>query len=82
MPSKSPEQHRLMEAVAHDPAFAKKTEIPQSVGREFSNADDKRVDSENFDSVSSSIAAYMRAVSAGDARGIAAIPWANHHGDG
>jgi hypothetical protein len=39
MPSKSPAQHRLMEAVAHNPAFAKKTGIPQKVGKEFANAD-------------------------------------------
>lgn len=38
-PSKSPEQHKLMEAVAHNPKFAKKVGIPQSVGQEFSNAD-------------------------------------------
>ena len=28
-----------MEAVAHNPAFAKKVGIPQSVGQDFSNAD-------------------------------------------
>jgi hypothetical protein len=28
-----------MEAVAHNPSFAKKVGIPQSVGKEFSNAD-------------------------------------------
>lgn len=39
MPSKSPAQHRLMEAVAHDPGFAKKVGIKQSVGRDFANAD-------------------------------------------
>jgi hypothetical protein len=39
MPSKSPAQHRLMEAVAHNPAFAKKVGIPQSVGKDFANAD-------------------------------------------
>lgn len=39
MPSKSKAQHNLMEAVAHDPAFAKKAGIPQSVGREFAQAD-------------------------------------------
>lgn len=41
MPSKSPSQHRMMEAVAHNPAFAKKTGIPQKVGKEFSKADEK-----------------------------------------
>jgi len=42
MPSKSAKQHRLMEAVAHNPAFAKKVGIPQSVGRDFSAADQAR----------------------------------------
>ena len=39
MPSKSPSQHRLMEAVAHNPAFAKKVGIPQTVGKDFASAD-------------------------------------------
>ena len=29
----------MMAAVAHDPAFAKKVGIPQSVGRDFNQAD-------------------------------------------
>ena len=40
MPSKSPAQHRMMEAVAHNPAFAKKVGIPQKVGKEFAKADE------------------------------------------
>jgi hypothetical protein len=40
MPSKSPSQHNLMEAVAHNPAFAKKVGIPQKVGKEFAKADE------------------------------------------
>lgn len=39
MPSKSPEQHRFMAAVANNPAFAKKAGVPQSVGMEFMKAD-------------------------------------------
>ena len=39
MPSKSKAQHNLMAAVAHNKAFAKKVGIPQSVGKEFSEAD-------------------------------------------
>ena len=39
MPSKSSSQHKLMEAVAHNPSFAKKVGIPQKVGKEFANAD-------------------------------------------
>ena len=39
MPSKSKAQHNLMAAVAHNPAFAKKVGIKQSVGKEFASAD-------------------------------------------
>ena len=39
MPSRSAKQARLMAAVAHNPAFAKKVGIPQSVGKEFNRAD-------------------------------------------
>ena len=39
MPSTSKKQHRFMEAVAHNPSFAKKVGVPQSVGKEFANAD-------------------------------------------
>ena len=39
MPSSSKKQHNLMAAVAHNPAFAKKVGIPQSVGKDFSTAD-------------------------------------------
>lgn len=42
MPPKSPEQERLMRAVAHNAAFAKKVGIPQSVGREFAAADKQK----------------------------------------
>ena len=39
MPSTSKKQHKFMEAVAHNPAFAKKAGVPQSVGKDFSTAD-------------------------------------------
>lgn len=39
MPSSSGKQARLMEAVAHDPGFARKAGIPQRVGKEFAMAD-------------------------------------------
>jgi len=39
MPSKSQKQHNLMAAVANNPAFAKKTGIPKSVGEDYINAD-------------------------------------------
>ena len=35
MPYRSPEQARLMRAVANSPGFAKKVGIPQSVGKKF-----------------------------------------------
>ncbi len=42
MPSHSKKQHDLMQAVAHNPEFAKKTGIPQKVGRDFVEADKGR----------------------------------------
>jgi hypothetical protein len=39
MPSTSKKQHNFMAAVAHNPSFAKKAGVPQSVGKDFSNAD-------------------------------------------
>lgn len=39
MPSTSKKQHNFMAAVAHNPAFAKKVGVPQSVGKDFSTAD-------------------------------------------
>ena len=42
MPSKSQAQHNLMAMVAHDPAAAKRLDIPQSVGKEFTKADKGR----------------------------------------
>ena len=41
MPSTSDKQHRFMEAIAHDAAFAKHAGVPQSVGKDFARADDK-----------------------------------------
>ena len=42
MPSTSKKQHNFMAAVANNPSFAKKVGVPQSVGKEFSNADKNR----------------------------------------
>ena len=42
MPSHSAKQHKFMEAVAHNPSFAKKAGVPQSVGKDFSEADKGR----------------------------------------
>lgn len=40
MPSKTPKQKRFMQIVAHDPSFARKVGVSQSVGEEFSKADE------------------------------------------
>ena len=42
MPSKSKKQHNLMAAVANNPKFAKKVGIPQSVGKDYVEADKGR----------------------------------------
>lgn len=42
MPSKNLRQHNLMAAVANNPPLAKKTGIPQSVGKDFLEADKGR----------------------------------------
>ena len=39
MPSTSKKQALFMAAIAHNPAFAKKTGVPQSVGQDFNKAD-------------------------------------------
>jgi len=49
VPSVSKKQHNFMAAVANNPAFAKKAGVPQSVGKEFSNADKGRTFSKGGD---------------------------------
>lgn len=39
MPSKTPKQHRTMEAAKHNPEFAAKLGIPQKVAADFVAAD-------------------------------------------
>jgi hypothetical protein len=39
MPSKSKKQHDFMAAVANNPKFAKKAGVPQSVGKDYTEAD-------------------------------------------
>jgi hypothetical protein len=38
MPATSAKQKRFMQAVSNNPAFAKKVNVPQSVGKEFSES--------------------------------------------
>jgi hypothetical protein len=42
MPSVSNKQKDFMAAVAHNPKFAKKVGVPQSVGKDFNQADQSR----------------------------------------
>lgn len=42
MPSKSPKQKKFMNIAAHDKGFAKNAGIPQSVAKEFNDADKKK----------------------------------------
>ena len=42
MPSVSKKQHNFMAAVANSPKFAKKVGVPQSVGKDFNEADKGR----------------------------------------
>ena len=53
MPSTSKKQHNFMAAVANNPSFAKKAGVPQSVGKEFSNADKDRKFSKGGDTMAS-----------------------------
>jgi len=53
VPSTSKKQHNFMAAVANNPAFAKKAGVPQSVGKEFSNADKGRKFSKGGDTMAS-----------------------------
>jgi len=51
MPSTSKKQHNFMAAVANNPSFAKKVGVPQSVGKDFSNADKNRKFKEGGDTM-------------------------------
>ena len=48
MPTKSAAQERLMQGVAHNPAFAEKVGIPQSVGKEFVEGDAGKMPSNEY----------------------------------
>ena len=57
-----------MEAVAHNPSFAKKAGVPQSVGKEFSNADKGKTFSRGGD-MASKMDPKMMAMMAAKKRG-------------
>ncbi len=51
MPSSSKKQHNFMAAVANNPSFAKKVGVPQSVGKDFNQADKGRKFSKGGDTM-------------------------------
>jgi hypothetical protein len=53
MPSTSKKQHNFMAAVANNPSFAKKVGVPQSVGKDFNEADKGRKFSKGGDTMAS-----------------------------
>jgi hypothetical protein len=60
MPSKSAAQHRLMQAVSHSPAFAKKVGIPQSVGSDFERADKGRKFAKGGETMATKLASLFK----------------------
>jgi len=54
MPSTSKKQHNFMAAVAHNPAFAKKAGVSQSVGQDFIKADKGRKFAKGGDTMATS----------------------------
>ena len=48
-----------MEAIAHNPGFAKKVGVPQSVGKDFSNADKGRKFSKGGDTMATKMNPFM-----------------------
>jgi len=60
MPSSSKKQHNFMAAIAHSPAFAKKVGIPQSVGKDFNEADKGRKFSKGGDMMNSKMKMFEK----------------------
>lgn len=60
MPSVSKKQHNFMEAIAHSPSFAKKAGVPQSVGKDFSNADKGRKFSKGGDTMATKMGKFEK----------------------
>jgi hypothetical protein len=59
MPSTSKKQHNFMAAVANNPKFAKKAGVPQSVGKDFNEADKGRKFSKGGDMASKMNPGFM-----------------------
>ena len=64
MPSSSKKQHNFMNAIAHNKAFAKKVGVPQSVGKDFSNADKGKTFKKGGDTMASKMSPKIMAMMA------------------
>jgi hypothetical protein len=73
MPSTSKKQHNFMAAVANNPAFAKKVGVPQSVGKDFSNADKGKTFKRGGD-MATKMDPRVMAMMAAKKRGTMAVP--------
>ena len=62
MPSTSKKQHNFMAAVANNPSFAKKAGVPQSVGKEFNQADKGRKFKEGGDTMATKMNPAFKAM--------------------
>jgi hypothetical protein len=62
MPSTSKKQHNFMAAIANSPSFAKKVGVPQSVGKDFNEADKGRKFSKGGDTMASKMNAGFMAM--------------------
>jgi hypothetical protein len=79
MPSTSKKQHNFMEAIAHNPAFAKKVGIKQSVGKDFAEADkEKKFSSGGLNMINRNITRYGRVL--GASKGVPAVDLTKHIG--
>jgi len=76
MPSTSKKQHNFMAAIAHSPSFAKKVGIPQSVGKDFNEADKGRKFSKGGDTMAGQMNPKMMAMLMAKKRAMAGAPQA------
>ena len=71
-----------MAAVANNPSFAKKVGVPQSVGKEFSNADKNRKFSKGGDTMAKMNAGFMAMIAKKKAGAKAEMPMKKMAGGG
>jgi hypothetical protein len=74
MPSTSKKQHNFMAAIANNPAFAKKVGVPQSVGKEFNQADKSRKFSKGGDTMAKMNPGFMAMIAKKKAGAKSATP--------